>query len=399
MLLRTRLLLLRLEWTRAYQFVSIIALNLAVRAEGDYEVTYSDGDEDVTIYFNICEYTINKCSDDASDYANQINSNNTCEHLSSDSINEQTVALLDSEFPDKGVALSYTGGNWCNDTNQYTLTIEINCDEDAGFTEYELSSSETLEDTCSPVIVMYTTEGCPVFSIHALYSFCSKYRDWIGVIFMGIGGFLLGAGGRFYKASMFLAGEASVILIVMLSIYVFLLPIDTPEWTVWICLAVSAGIGAGVGYAGARWPRLGVLIISSMLGLLIGHLLYNVIVSTFVDTGNILTIWATMAISALVIGLISIALFDLAVIFGTAIVGSYLLVRGFACIFGGYPNEFIVYSEFADDKMSEVSKSFYMYMVVIMLLSVVSIIVQMSNREGNKDLYNYRRYDFKYRRV
>ncbi len=313
-------------------------------------------------------------------------------------MDEQTVSLLNAEFPDMGVAVNYIDGNWCNDTAQYTLTIQINCDYDATEVEYELDSA-SLGDTCNPVIIMFAAEGCPVFSMHALYTFCIAYKHFIGVLLMVIGGFLIGAGGRNYKTSMFMAGEAVVILIVMLGIYCFVMPVDTPMWTVWVCLGVSSGIGCGVGYAAARWPRLGVMIISSLIGLLLGHLLYNLIVSSFVDTGNVLAIWITMAASAVIVSLISVFLFDLAVIFGTAIAGAYLFVRGFSCLFGGYPNEFIVYSEFYDERLSEISTTFYMYVVVMMLLAVVSIVIQMGNRSNNKELYNYRRYDFKYRRV
>ncbi len=192
---------------------------------------------------------------------------------------------------------------------------------------------------------------------------------------------------------------ATVVLSIMLTIYVLILPVDTPQWTVWICLAVSSGIGCGVGYAAATWPRFGVLLISSLIGSLFGHLFYNLLVSTFVDTNNIMTLWITMALSAVIIGALSVVLFDVAVIFGTAITGAYCLVRGISCIFGGYPSEFIVYTDFYNDSMNEVSKSFYIYLFMMILLAIVSIIVQMSNRENNKDLYSYRRYDFKYRRV
>lgn len=65
------------------------------RTEGDYEVAYNTGKGNTTINFNICEPTFRTCPDDALDYGNVINENNTCNHLSSDSLHDVKVSLID----------------------------------------------------------------------------------------------------------------------------------------------------------------------------------------------------------------------------------------------------------------------------------------------------------------
>lgn len=89
--------------------------------EGDYKVYYNNGKGNVSINFNICEYTFRKCPDGALDFANEINQNNTCDHLSSSSLHDVGVSLIDENKGDLGLRLFFTGGNMCNDTHKFQL--------------------------------------------------------------------------------------------------------------------------------------------------------------------------------------------------------------------------------------------------------------------------------------
>ena len=247
---------------------------------------------------------------------------------------------------------------------------------------------------------MTAKEGCPVFSVHSLYTFAEKYPYWIGALFMAVGGFLLALGGKQYKVTMFLAGLGFIYIIVLGGIFVFLLPVNTPEWSVWVGIGISTLIGSVVGYGSAKWPRIGVMLISLLAGTAIGTILYMTVFITFLpDENSKLIMWGCIAGCALLITILCVALFDIATILGSAIIGSYLLVRGFGIIFGGYPNEFVIFEEIYHDRLNEMSPTFLMYVFLMAMLLIMSIILQLSNRTVNRDLYNYRRYDFKYRRV
>ena len=136
----------------------------------DYEVSYNDGFGTVTIDFNICAYTTRTCSDSVDDYANEVNENNTCSHMSSTSISDVAVSLIDSDTPDTGIYLEYSGTVLCNTTAYYSLTIQLECDEDATTATYALDTS-SLTYPCSPIVVMSTDAACPVVSLNALYYF------------------------------------------------------------------------------------------------------------------------------------------------------------------------------------------------------------------------------------
>jgi len=49
--------------------------------------------------------------------------------------------------------------------------------------------------------------------------------------------------------------------------------------------------------------------------------------------------------------------------------------------------------------MGQIPSTFFGYFVVMALCASLSITFQLKQRELNMDLYNYKKYDFKYRKV
>jgi hypothetical protein len=96
---------------------------------------------------------------------------------------------------------------------------------------------------------------------------------------------------------------------------------------VWLTGSVSAGIGIGVGYMCYRWARLGVLLIGVWVGGLIGALIYELFFSLFVDDNRTLGVWLTIGLTAGLVAVGSMFLFDHVVILGSSIAGSYSFFR------------------------------------------------------------------------
>ena len=93
------------------------------RNDGDYNVSYNNGYGIETIDFNICGYTARTCLDGVQDYANRINHNNTCSHMSDDDISDITVSLIDLDKPWMGLVLTMMGNVVCNETSNNGLTL------------------------------------------------------------------------------------------------------------------------------------------------------------------------------------------------------------------------------------------------------------------------------------
>ena len=49
----------------------------------------------MSLSFNICEYAFRTCPDNFADFANFVNENNTCNHMSSQSLSDVVVNLID----------------------------------------------------------------------------------------------------------------------------------------------------------------------------------------------------------------------------------------------------------------------------------------------------------------
>lgn len=59
----------------------------------------------VSINFNLCAYTFRTCPDGFVDYANIVNENGTCVHLTDTKLSKIGVRLIDDDYPELGLIL------------------------------------------------------------------------------------------------------------------------------------------------------------------------------------------------------------------------------------------------------------------------------------------------------
>lgn len=98
-------------------------------------------------------------------------------------------------------------------------------------------------------------------------------------------------------------------------------------WLVWLTLIVSCGIGAGIGYAAQKWSRVGVLLIGTWLGGILGAIMYSLLFYVFAGSNPLVAVWLSISLCAVGVAALSMVYFDHAVIFGSAIAGAYCFVR------------------------------------------------------------------------
>lgn len=260
------------------------------------------------------------------DFANMINENNTCSHMSSQSLSDVAVNLIDTENPELGLTLKFTGGNKCNATAYYALLVQLNCDAYATQTSVQLDLDSIATSECSPRVIMSSQSACPVLALGTLWQFFNQYYYIFGLAMMATGGFLLVLGGRMFKVTMFIAGEVSVASFIMIVMFAAVYPNNSPMWVVWLTLMVSTGMGAGIGYAAQKWARIGVFLIGYWIGGFMGAIMYSMFSNLF--TGSpVVALWLFVSLTGALIAALSMFYFDLAVIFGSAIGGAYAFVR------------------------------------------------------------------------
>jgi uncharacterized membrane protein len=82
---------------------------------------------------------------------------------------------------------------------------------------------------------------------------------------------------------------------------------------------------------------------------------------------------------------LSFKYFDGIVIFGTAFIGAYSLIRGTSLIFGHYPNEWQMILKLANGETENVPYQFFIYLVSFVILFVVGTIYQIKMKRKERE--------------
>ena len=307
------------------------------------------------------------------DYANSVNNNQTCEHLTGAESTNIKASLQNEKHPEYGVNLQMTGGNVCKPNKNYGLNLQINCDAGAAKTSFRLDLESISTDECNPKVIMNTPYGCPVFGMPPVWKWVDTNRIIICAVFLIVGGLLLSVGGKYYLATMATISTFGMTCFMLTLLYGLVLPTSTPQWLVWLSVVLCLAIGAGLGYAAYNWPKIGIFCIGSVVGAFVGTLLYAMFFSGYaqhvntaapgnlshlggvspaeVQATELKQLWWCIIASAGIFAFISLVFFDYTVIYGSCLCGSYLFVRGLSMVFGGFPNEFLIYDAILNQKL------------------------------------------------
>lgn len=170
-----------------------------------------------------------------------------------------------------------------------------------------------------------------------------KNNKWFYFIVMAILGiFYLLFGLRLFKITLFLFGMVSISLVALMVSFGLIVADDSKTWVGWVIFGVGVVLGILFGLLLLKCVSIGIFLLGAWPGAVCGLLLYNLFLHYI--AGNVL-LWIVVACLFVIGGLIALWLEDHAIIIATAILGSYLLVRGSSLVIGGYPNEFTVYNK------------------------------------------------------
>lgn len=240
-----------------------------------------------TLFFNVCEYTQHRCSDAKTmDYANSVNNNQTCNHLSGSDNVEARTSLISKDYPEYGVNMKMIHGNQCNATHNYELDIQINCDAGATKTTYKLDLDSIKENECTPKVIMNSPYGCPVYGTPALWNWIDSNVYVVAAALILFGAALLQFGSKHYFVSMAMISTFGMGSILMCLLFGFVMPHSTPHWMIWVCFGFCYGAGAGLGYGAYNWPKIGVFSIGSVVGGFIGTIIYIIFFSDIASPGT-----------------------------------------------------------------------------------------------------------------
>jgi len=208
--------------------------------------------------------------------------------------------------------------------------------------------------------------------MNALWTFMEENK-WIWTaLFVGIGVFLCFLGRKLFKVTIFIVAATLTVFGILLLFYTTFLKDTTENWVGWLILVCSILIGLVVGFFVTKLERLGAALIAGWGGFLGGMLLNETIL--FLAQATWL-FWVVSIGCAIIAAVLSFFFFEHVLIIGTAFAGAYMFFRGISFYAGGFPNEFTLAEELKDGVDGVFSGWFYLYLALIVAMSIGGAIV------------------------
>jgi hypothetical protein len=225
----------------------------------------------------------------------------------------------------------------------YQVTFNAMCDtEVTDATLKGLSVDDS--NVCDVQINFSNAKGCPLFQATPIIAFIEK-RPWIvGILLIVFGIISAFFGGKFFPKVLMAAfgGAVFTIAALLLSAIGMMKALDGDKsgkaiglTILGFALALAAGIAAG--WFINKIKRIAFMAVGGLAGFFVGFLFYTVLILKFYQAT-----WLYVTILVVFIGLGAFIVFkkDKAIIvYLTAFLGGYALIRGISVFAGGYINE------------------------------------------------------------
>lgn len=128
-------------------------------------------------------------------------------------------------------------------------------------------------------------------------------------------------------------GEVTVATLMIVVMFVGVYPDRQGAPIVCGTLIVSLAVGAAAGYATKRWGHIGVLLIGAWLGGLLGSVVYSCLIRMITEESPMIFLWLSIISFSLIVSYLSQVYFQVAVIVGSAVIGSFFFFRVSLLIF------------------------------------------------------------------
>lgn len=183
------------------------------------------------------------------------------------------------------------------------------------------------------------------------------------------------SGKYFFKSAICVVGTIAITMLLSLFLFSVFFSRDSSHILAWVVFIICLAIGVCAGIVLAALTRLGVGVLAAWGGFCLGLILYNAFLYK-VDNDSKVAFWSTTISLAVVAAILTLAVFNMAIIVSTSIVGSYSLMRGISMYAGGFPDEMELYYLIKMHKLSSVNGTFYIYFVFFIVMAVLGSLFQ-----------------------
>lgn len=213
-----------------------------------------------------------------------------------------------------------------------------------------------------------------MFDTNPLIRFISRFSYVFGAFLIAIGVIVAVFGKPLFKPTICIVGTLAVNIVLSLFIFSLFFSRNSPVWAAWVVYTASLILGSLVGVLLAKLSKLGVAVLAGWGGFCLGMILYSSFMYKLDGERHIL-FWCQNIGLAVIAGILSIFLFNHAVIFATSIVGSYAFIRGISLYAGGYPNEMQLIDMIKYQGLAGIDPRFYGYMAGFVVATTICIVL------------------------
>lgn len=346
----------------------------------DYE--YVEEDNKTKIYYNFCRNT------HAIENSTFVEDNNgTLVRLSGSIEGEGESKNVWEESKEGGVLISLVEGEICNNSEKYSVSLDIRCDADKDGKKFKETIEVTKADSCKYNVLMKSLYGCSLKSKYLLLKLFQKFKFPFAIIFVLFGVGLCFFGNRFIKYAIIgICGLVGCYALTALVLRLFPNFI-TKETYLFICLILCFVLGCVIGYFIRNDEKMYILLLGAGLGYFAATFVYQII-QNYVEFDPEILYYACVGVCIVIGAFLAWKLTKYIIILATSVFGGYLMMRGVSLIAGNYLDEGLVIDLIKSkewDELKEMRNGWtYAYLGSWIVLTVAGVYLQCTNNKKKK---------------
>jgi len=238
-------------------------------------------------------------------------------------------------------------------------------------------------------IKIQSRDACPNFSFYSIFNSLVNNKYFFGPFLIILGIFLTFMGIGFYDALAFISGILMVSFVVLFLI-LSNLSVTLSTAAFWITISIVLVVGILFGYIFVKYELKWIIdcALAGFAGFLLGVFLYNFLFNQISSHPKVVY-YCCIVFSIIFLEFMVIMFRNFVIIFSTAFIGSYTLVKGISLLAGGFPSEGMVIDLIEKKEWQQLklllTNTVYMYLIGIVILFFVGNIIQWVYFKEDKD--------------
>ena len=358
------------------------------------EKDYSIEQNGELIQFNFCRNT--KGVNDATFFKCENNSIGNITRLSGsidgEGSNKENKNTWNENNDKTGIVITFNQGDKCNDTMNYQVILEIECDAEIDKDMFKKSPSKYLTfsndtDECTYKMKMKSLYGCSLKSSYLMKKLFGDYKVVFTIIFILFGLlFCIKGFSMLSKTLVILCGIIGCYALTAFVLNVFPTFI-TSETLLFVCLGVTFILGCIIGFLIEGHVKAPIILFGGFLGYSCAIFVYQIVLN-YVEYDPQIVYYVCIAVCIILGVLISWKLSDYIIILGTSVFGGYLVMRGISFVAGHYLDEGLVIDLIKNNEFEELKNMrdnwIYAYLGTWIVLSIAGVYYQCKNKDKSQ---------------